>query len=517
MSDALEQVRLACTDARERFADALVQVGFRPVPGSNYTWVGYLDTASLEHGEVSPHTAVSCPVEITVTGDFPYVRPAIRPVTIDVLEQLDVNAPANPVHEPSHGWHREQSGAFCLCLDDDGTGLPWAEATAFLEQATAWLDRDHHGWPDDDGALDLERYLPAASDRRLVLYRDIELEPGKYVKLKPARNGTLRVSRQAAHARKGGKRSPRRRAPGTVRVVDVGEPTTPIRSWNDLLTHAGAETTDSLIKDRQLGLDHVAIRYQRRGEHGVLIASLTGAGNPQLAALNAAPDDQRTRELRSHPDAAILASKAVAIVGIGAVGSVVADLLHRHGVGRLILIDGDVLKPGNTTRHVLGDEYVGLNKAIGVERLLSQRSPNRTKVEAIDSPLTDLDTAVELLAVADVVVDATADGRATSLLAAAAREDAGQLVSACVLADGYAVRVDVIPHPVDTVIEPPLLPPIRTGAHETGCSSPVSATPPAAAVEAAAITARVTTELLLGRLPAHATEQRVLSARDTDG
>ncbi len=514
MSDALKQLRLACTDARERFADALVQAGFRPVPCSDNTWVGYLDTSSLAHAQTSPSTTVSCPVEITVTGEFPYVPPVIRPVTLDVLEQLNVKAPASPMREPSHGWHREQSGAFCLYVDDDGTGMPWADAASFLEQATAWLDHDHRGWPDDDGALDLERYLPADADRRLVLYRDTELEPGKYLKLKPATNGALRIT--AARPRKGGGRSGQRLAPNTVRVVDGGELAAPIRSWDDLLTQAGGDTAESLIKDRQLGLDHVAIRYQRHGELGVVISSLTGSGSPQLAALNAAPDDQRTRNLRAHPNATTLATKTVAVVGVGAVGSVVADLLHRHGVGRLILVDGDVLKPGNTTRHVLGDEYIGLHKAKGIERLLSQRSGGLTKVQALQTSLTDFNAAIDLLERVDVVVDATADGRATSLLTAAARAGAGQLVSACVLADGYAVRVDVIPYPDATIVEPPALPPIRTGAQETGCSSPVNATPPAAAVEAAAIAARVTSELLLGRLPAHATELRIISARDAD-
>lgn len=430
-----------------------------------------------------------------------------------MLQQQNVQPPASPVHEPSQGWHQEQSGAFCLYVDDDGTGMPWVDAASFLEQATAWLDHDYRGWPDDDGALDLERYLPADQDRRLVLYRDTELEPGKYLKLKPVRNHALRLSGQAAHRRKGGKRSPRRWAADTVRVVDVGELITPIRSWDDVLDRAGEDTAESLTKDRQLGLDHVAIRYQRRGEHGVLIASIFGLGSPNLAALNAAPDDQRTRDLRAHPNATTLQSKSVAIVGVGAIGSVVADLLHRHGVGRLVLVDGDVLKPGNTTRHMLGNEYVGLNKAIGMERMLSQRSGNGSTVSIIDAAVIVLDQAVNLFDAVDVVVDATADGRATALLTAAAGAGAVRLVSACVLADGYAVRVDVIPHPDASVLKTPDLPPIKPGVHETGCSSPVSTTPPAAAVEAAAIAARVTTELLLDRLPARATEQRIISAR----
>lgn len=519
MIDAAEQLRLACTYARERFADALAQTGFRPLPGRDDAWIGYLDTASRASGEMTLATGVGCPVEIAVATDFPYVRPTIRPTAQDVLQHLNIRPPTSPLHEPSWGWHREQSGAFCLYVDEDGSTLPWADAPAFLVQATAWLDQDHRGWPDDDGALDLERYLPTAADRRLVLYREHELEPGQHLKLKPARNHSLRVAGQAARTRKGGRKSALRWASNTVRVLDLGELSAPIRCWDDLLRQLGDEAAEPLVHDRRLGLDHVVLKYQRRGELGVVIAALTGSDAGGLSAMNAAPDDQRTRDLRGHPESDTLAGESVAVVGVGAIGATAADLLHRQGVGRLTLIDGDVLKPGNTTRHVLGDEYIGLNKATGMSRFLaSTRTGSRTTVVAIEEAITDLDEAAKVLTAVDVVIDATADSLATSLLSAAARAGAGQLVSVCVLADGYAIRADVIPHPHDAaILEPPDLPPVRTGAHETGCSSPVSTTPPAAAVEAAAIATRVTTEVLLDRAPEHATEQRVISTRGANG
>ena len=308
-------------------------------------------------------------------------------------------------------------------------------------------------------------------------------------------------------------------APSTAGVLDVGELSTPIRCLDDLLRQIGDEVAEALVQDRRFGLDHAVLKYRRRGQIGVVIAALTRLDAGGLAAMNAAPDDQRTRDLRGHPESETLARKSVAVVGVGAIGATTAGLVHRQGVGRLVLVDGDVLKPGNTTRHLLGEQYVGLNKATAMARMLaSARTASRTTVVAIEEALNSLDEAVDLLAGVDVVIDATADGRATSLLSAAARAGAGQLVSVCVLADGYAIRADVIPHSHGTaILEPPDLPSAGTGAHETGCSSPVSTTPPAAAVEAAAIAARVATEVLLGRAPEHATAQRVISTRGADG
>lgn len=50
-------------------------------------------------------------------------------------------------------------------------------------------------------------------------------------------------------------------------------------------------------------------------------------------------------------------SAKVAVVGVGALGSVLAELLGRTGVAHLALIDADTLSAGNICRHVatLGD------------------------------------------------------------------------------------------------------------------------------------------------------------------
>ena len=55
--------------------------------------------------------------------------------------------------------------------------------------------------------------------------------------------------------------------------------------------------------------------------------------------------------LRAGPDAAVLQAKQVAVIGVGAIGSHIADLLARSGVRRLRLFDHDHLWPANLIRH----------------------------------------------------------------------------------------------------------------------------------------------------------------------
>lgn len=66
----------------------------------------------------------------------------------------------------------------------------------------------------------------------------------------------------------------------------------------------------------------------------------------------------------------------VAIFGQGAVGSPTAVELANSAVGRLLLIDGKRLDAAHLSRHELGYEDVGENKAEAMARLLRRRIPS---------------------------------------------------------------------------------------------------------------------------------------------
>jgi molybdopterin/thiamine biosynthesis adenylyltransferase len=105
----------------------------------------------------------------------------------------------------------------------------------------------------------------------------------------------------------------------------------------------------------------------------------------------------------------LMATKLVVVVGIGSVGSQVAEELAINGVGRLRLFDGKSLKEYHLARHTLTKGYVGQNKAIGMEIFFSQEVPT-LKVEARSWQLaTTLSDEVidDLLHDADLIVAAT--------------------------------------------------------------------------------------------------------------
>jgi molybdopterin/thiamine biosynthesis adenylyltransferase len=103
-----------------------------------------------------------------------------------------------------------------------------------------------------------------------------------------------------------------------------------------------------------------------------------------------------------------LLSSRAAIVGIGALGTVIANHLVRSGVGFVRLIDRDLVELSNLQRQVLFDEAdaaLQLPKVIAAKKKLTAINSTVT-VEAVIADL-NLDNAEELLADVDVIVDGT--------------------------------------------------------------------------------------------------------------
>ncbi|MGH9700054.1 MAG: ThiF family adenylyltransferase [Candidatus Acidiferrales bacterium] len=111
----------------------------------------------------------------------------------------------------------------------------------------------------------------------------------------------------------------------------------------------------------------------------------------------------------------LLGSSAV-LAGCGAIGTVVANLLVRSGVGRLRIIDRDFVEPSNLQRQTLfeeSDARDSLPKAVAAERRL--RAVNSgVAVEGMVADLT-ADNARELLSGFPLILDGT-DNFETRLL-----------------------------------------------------------------------------------------------------
>lgn len=140
------------------------------------------------------------------------------------------------------------------------------------------------------------------------------------------------------------------------------------------------------------------------------------------------------------PSYAMLASKTVAVVGCGALGGFVTRLLAQAGVGNFILVDPDALRPENTSRHVLGQRYVGQLKADALGRMLredfphvGQITPYRGRIERLSGQ------PLERLVAADLIVSAGIDFVGDAALNRSRRRVVGAPPHVCAWIEAYAL------------------------------------------------------------------------------
>ena len=443
---------------------------------------------------------VTATIEVTVTESFPFNPPRVWVLDPGVALELT--------------FHRERDGALCLWGSDVAVGdAPWEDPGRFLDRVAAWLVETSAGWPRDDDC-DLERYL--LSDSRMVLYdRDVLATTRGCVRTfidsggqRVTVSGELQrpPSRWRPNKQRGARRNHQRR-PKIGRkqrrlawVTDIGQADQPISDWDALCVALGPDAGE-VRRLVSIGVvEFVVLRYRRADAVGVL-ALAVGPASPgngyDVRACESADTSVASRMLRAGASASDLADRRVAVVGLGAVGSFVADLLFRHGVRHLTLIDPQLLRPGNLVRHLAGEAMVGYPKVAAVKAKLAGLGFDVAGVDDRRDMLVTPGQAVTLLREHHLVVDATAHQRSTSLRAWATSQIVRPVVSVCVQRQGDVVRVDRFPQRgAERYLD--ALPPLAGAdlGREHGCDEPVPTTPPAAVLAAAQLACRAAVDEL---------------------
>lgn len=189
-----------------------------------------------------------------------------------------------------------------------------------------------------------------------------------------------------------------------VRLV-IGRGQVPTRLWYQTRTQATPWTTVPSDLEGVLSLASIAgfdaqkVRYwiEKGGERSARVLTVFGVKRPRLVLGQAESEEwiafdlhRQTRgkewTVTSHlvlrrfdMDLARRVSglehatgpKKIVVVGAGALGSSVCEILARSGLTRLTIIDNEVLRPHNLARHILTHEHIGQAKALAVAEKLN--------------------------------------------------------------------------------------------------------------------------------------------------
>ena len=115
----------------------------------------------------------------------------------------------------------------------------------------------------------------------------------------------------------------------------------------------------------------------------------------------------------------ILSGSCAAVIGCGGLGGWIIELLARAGIGKLIVVDGDVFSGSNLNRQILcTEDNIGKNKSEAAARRVEIVNSD-VKINSVPLFLNE-DNANEILSGCDIAFDALDNIRSRLILCRAA-------------------------------------------------------------------------------------------------
>lgn len=169
-----------------------------------------------------------------------------------------------------------------------------------------------------------------------------------------------------------------------------GDPIGEVKSETIKWIYLKSESVESILQLKRIGDFKKLILRKKNGEdffdesltkcivftgrdRSVILATM----NDRLSFSNVISIDKSRFFARNKGlvDIETLASKTVAIFGLGSLGSKIAELLTRSGVGKFILCDYDQFTPENLSRHTLTVEDLFKNKSEAIKERIKKINP----------------------------------------------------------------------------------------------------------------------------------------------
>lgn len=290
----------------------------------------------------------------------------------------------------------------------------------------------------------------------------------------------------------------------------------PPRSLDELrgfLTENQREWLDRDLRKRWMVMYGLFWRNQAGLVGTVLLTTIADEGERPYWLVVLRPKGREAMLLRAGPDARVLQEKSVSIIGVGAIGSHVADQLNRAGMGRLRMIDYDRLWPVNLVRHAAPPgtpagtlKTTAMKDHLGLYPWIEVEAP----AEPSDGLVWTSGSIRQILESADLTIDATGHAGLAELMGRLAHSMNRAYISVALFRGGQVARVRRQARPDDTPIlqrphldRYPEIPPLEEEAEyvgtEVGCLALVHNAPPVSVIHAAALASEVAIDHLTGR------------------
>lgn len=425
-------------------------------------------------------------------------------------------------------WHADRE-LLCLWRDDDN-GQQWVTLQGLYDRIDEWIADANTGfaavenarnpeiyWQEDSGRVaglvDLDELLggqdtdgqhgefhfteAVSPDGRPSPINVFDLYPGPFTAMTPRPRG---ASNREVRGR-------------WFYRAQISEPPRNLGELRGMLTDRQVDRLDKDLRDRPLLMYGLMWRNQAGLVATMLLSQRVSTDERKNYIVALRPKGRDALLLRAGPDAKDLQRRSIAIVGVGAIGSHVADALARAGTARLVLRDHDLLFPANLGRHAAPPGTpAGTAKTHTMAEQLSQYPWVDVDVpeDSDDEIIWSIDSIRSLMVDNDLVIDATGHGGFAELASRIAGDLSRPFISVALFRAGSVARVrrqvdgdtPILRRPLlDRYPEiPPLPDELEYVGTEVGCLAQIHNAPPTAVIQAAILATEVAIDLLTGRL-----------------
>jgi hypothetical protein len=490
-------------DRLRSFVEEIETNGFKRVGARE--WQGPTPRSLLEGG----HTTAE-KMTIIVRPAWPYLPPLL--------------------HVPGIGaWHADQE-KLCIWQADDNSQR-WVTLQGLYERIDEWAEHAAYGFAEVENARNPEIYWQDRAEIALGLVNLDELlgrERGD------GQNGEFHFCDAISADGRPSPASVFDLRPGPFTAVtslpsgitdvahvrgrwfyrsSVPHPPRTLQELNGFLTQNQRKRLEKDLRDRPVLMFGLFWHNQAGLVSTMLLATRDQTGQRSYRLLVLRPKGRDALLLRAGPDAHLLQQVRIAILGVGAIGSHVAEQLARAGVSNLRLIDYDLLWPANLIRHAAPPGTPAATpKTAALRDSLSQypwvhiEIPDQTHEGCVWT----LNGLREILQSTDLTIDATGHTGLAELGSRVGFQVMRPYISVALFRGGTVARVRRQARANDTPFLQrvhldgyPVIPPLDEEAEyvgtETGCLARIHNAPPVSVAHAAVLAVEVALDHLTAR------------------
>lgn len=423
-------------------------------------------------------------------------------------------------------WHADQEN-LCIWRSDDNSQR-WTTLQGLYDRIDEWVEHSQEGFADVEnarnpeiywhesatmfGLVDLDELLGAdrgdgqhgefhftnavSPSGRQGPFVTLDIVPGPFTAMTPLPNGFQ------DHGTIRGRWFYRR---------SIAHPPRSLEELKSFLTENQRKRLDKDLRDRPL-LMFMLLWHNQAGLVGTtLVATPPQAGERTYHLVALRPKGTKALLLRAGPDAQLIQEKRIAIIGNGAIGSFVADLLARSGIKVQRPYDYDLLWPANLIRHAAPPGTpAGMPKTWALKENLEQYPWVQIEIPSGDGTVWTVDRIKTIVESNDLTIDATGHSGVAELVSRVAHSSERPFISVALFRGGAVARVrrQGLEEDAPIVQRPylggyPEIPPLDEEAEyvgtETGCLAQVHNAPPTSVVHAAVLAVEVALDFMTGR------------------